>query len=113
VYPALSRASYARAVNSWVFDLIRGINLAVLLVSLGLEIWAFVHCAMQRADAFQAAETLKKGIWLALIGGTMLGSLLLWLVGVQFAMIAVIAALVYLLDIRARIRDVTSGGGRW
>lgn len=97
----------------WVDDVTGGINLAVLLASLALEGWAFVHCLLQRPDAFPAVGTLTKGVWLAIIAATVLASLVFSFLGTLFTLIAVIAALVYLLDIRPAIREITNGGGRW
>ncbi|GAA3395378.1 DUF2516 family protein [Cryptosporangium minutisporangium] len=100
-------------MGGWVGQVIGIINVVVLVVSLGLEAWAFVHALLQKAEAFPAVETLQKGVWLALIGGTMLASLLFYAFGMLFAMIALIAALVYLLDVRPRIREISGGGSRW
>ncbi len=98
---------------NWAFDLVSGINWVILFVSLGLEAWAFVHCAIQRQDAFGAVGTLSKGLWLALIGGTLLLSLVFFQIMPLFTLIALTAALVYLLDIRPAIREITNGGGSW
>jgi hypothetical protein len=100
-------------VNGWVGDVTSAINIVVLVVSLGLECWAFVHALLQKAEAFSAVETLQKGVWLALIGGTVVASLLFFAFNMLFAMIALIAALVYLLDVRPRIREISGGGSRW
>ncbi len=97
----------------WVGDVTGVINLLVLIVSLGVEVWAFVHCARQRSDAFSAVGTLSKPIWMAIIGGSALLALFFYSLGLVFAMIAVTAALVYLLDVRPAIREITNGGGRW
>jgi hypothetical protein len=100
-------------VGGWVGDVTYGINIVVLVVSLGLEGWAFFHALLQKAEAFPAVETLQKGVWLALIGGTVLASILFFAFKMIFAMIALIAALVYLLDVRPRIREISNGGSRW
>ena len=100
-------------MNGWVGDVTRAINIVVLVVSLGLECWAFGHTLLQKAEAFPAVETLQKGVWLALIGGTVLASILFFAFQMLFAMIALIAALVYLLDVRPRIREISGGGSRW
>ena len=49
---------------------VNGLSLIVLLACLVIEVWALIHCALQRADAFTAVGTLTKGLWLALLGGT-------------------------------------------
>jgi hypothetical protein len=89
------------------------INIVVLFACLGMQVCALVHCALQRNDAFNAIGTLSKGLWLALIGGTMLLAVVLISLGPTFTLISVTAALVYWLDVRPAIRDITSGGGNW
>src|SRR5688572_9774664 len=89
------------------------IGYVILFVCLAVELWALVHCALQRNDAFNAIGTLSKGLWLALIGGAILLSFVLQALGGTFTILAVTPALVYLLDIRPAIRDITSGGGNW
>jgi hypothetical protein len=91
------------------------IQLVILVAALVTEVVAFVSCLTQRPDAFQAISTLPKGMWLALLGGSMLVSLLLASpspVGI-FGMIALSAALVYLVDIRPALRDAVNGTGSW
>lgn len=90
------------------------INLVLLVVTLVVTLSAFIHCLLQRADAFPAIGTLPKGAWLAIIGVSMLLSLLFRSgpLGL-FSFIAVIAAAVYLLDVRPALRDATGGKGPW
>ena len=76
------------------------IQVGVLLASL----YCFVHAAIQRTDAFTAAEKLSKPIWLAIIGGTaIVGYLLTPPIG---SAIAACAVGVYLVDVRPRILEV-------
>jgi hypothetical protein len=98
---------------NWAQQVVYSIGLIIFVVSLGVEAWAFVHCAIQRPDAFGAVGTLSKGLWLALIGGTVLLSMVFFSLGMLFTLIAVTAALVYLLDVRPAIREITNGGGAW
>jgi hypothetical protein len=98
---------------NWAYQVVYVIELVILFISLGLEAWAFVHCALQRPDAFNAVGTLSKGLWLALIGGTLLLSLVFFAIMPLFTLIALTASLVYLLDIRPAIREITDGGGSW
>lgn len=93
----------------WVDEITGTIGLVILVLSLALEVWAFVHCALQRSDAFVALGTLSKGIWLLLIGGMVLLSFFFFILNSLFGLIALIAALVYLLDIRPGLRDLLRG----
>ncbi len=95
---------------------IRGINLVLVVVALGLELFAFINCITQRAEAFPVVGSLPKGAWLAMTGGSVLLTLLFGqgggIVGL-FGMIALTVALVYVLDVRPALRDATEGPGGW
>lgn len=105
----------ATAATSWVFYVTGFIDWALLLLSLVLSLAAFINCLMQRADAFPAIGTLSKPAWLGLIGVTLLLALLLQYGGGLglFSLIAAGVALVYLLDVRPALRDVSGGRGPW
>ncbi|WP_091550988.1 DUF2516 family protein [Micromonospora pattaloongensis] len=90
------------------------IDLALLVFAVVVEGVAFVHCLTQRSDAFPAIGTLPKGGWLLILGLC----LLLTLVGgfgatSIFGLIGIAAALIYLLDVRIGLRDLTDGKGFW
>ncbi|HYN97859.1 MAG TPA: DUF2516 family protein [Pilimelia sp.] len=90
------------------------LNMLVLFTAVVLGAVAFVHCLTQRADAFPAIGTLPKGGWLALLGITVLLSLVTTRMGmIIFPLICIGAAMVYLLDVRAGLRDLTDGKGFW
>ncbi len=84
---------------------------ALYVALLTLEAVALVDAAMRKSAAFVAADKQTKKFWLILLGvGTLatlyfgpFGTFLLGLVGV-------VAASVYLLDVRPAVRGV--GGGR-
>lgn len=98
----------------FVWPIVDAIDWTLLIVALVVQVAAFVHCLLQRPDAFQAVGTLSKGLWLALLGGTMLLSLLFASGPTRiFGLIAIIAALVYLLDVRPAIRDLSGGSSSW
>jgi len=67
-------------------------------------LYAFVHAAMQRADAYTAADKLTKPVWLVILGVALLLTVVLQ--GVFGAMIAACAAGVYLVDVRPRLLEV-------
>ena len=82
-----------------------------------LGIFAAVDAMSRRSDAFAAADKQTKGTWagitvacavvlgLAVFGGAFAPQSLLWLAGLT-------GSLVYLLDVRPRLREVQRGG-RW
>ncbi|MCH9734679.1 MAG: DUF2516 family protein [Actinomycetia bacterium] len=75
------------------------LQIAVLLTA----VYAFVHAALQRPDAYTAAEKLTKPVWLVILGGGVLLALVLGILGVA---IAAIATGVYLVDVRPKILEV-------
>jgi hypothetical protein len=75
------------------------LQIAVLLTA----VYAFVHAAIQRPDAYTAAEKLTKPVWLVIIGGGVLLALVLPVMG---AVIAAVACGVYLVDVRPKILEI-------
>ena len=93
----------------WVLTVTQSISLAVFVVCLVVVVIAFAHCARQRSDAFTAVGSLSKGAWLLLIAGTALLSLFFAFLSTLFALIALAASLIYLLDVRPAIKDALNG----
>lgn len=103
--------------------IIRPVELAVFftlaLVALGLEVWALVDCVRHKAAAFEATGKRTKSFWLALTGGaTLVGVISLFSSGGifgtfgLFGLAAVVAASVYLADVRPAVKDAGRGGTR-
>ncbi len=76
---------------------------AVKIAVLVMAVYAFVHAAMQRSDAFTAADKLTKPVWLVILG---VGVLLLLVLDITGAAIAAVAAGVYLVDVRPKILEI-------
>lgn len=89
------------------------IELVLFIFALVIEGVALVHCLTQRADAFPAIGTLPKGAWLAILGISLLFTLLFFSGTLIFALIGVAAAAIYLLDVRVGLRDLSDGKGFW
>ncbi len=66
-------------------------------------VYAFVHAAMQRPDAYTAADKLTKPVWLVILG---VGVLLALVLGITGVAIAAVAAGVYLVDVRPKILEI-------
>lgn len=97
-------------------DVEKYVTLLILLVLLVIETVAFLNCLAQRADAFPVVGPLSKNAWVAILGGSVLVTLLCGLPyrGFSiFAMAAITAAAIYLLDVRPALRDATNGSGSW
>jgi 4-amino-4-deoxy-L-arabinose transferase-like glycosyltransferase len=82
-----------------------GYVLAVLQIAvLVTTVYAFVHAARQRPDAYTAADKLTKPVWLVILGvGVLLALVLSPPMG---AAIAAVAAGVYLVDVRPKILEI-------
>ena len=70
---------------------------------LAANIFAFVHAALQRPDAYTATDKLTKPAWLGILGVAALLSLVLGVTGMA---ISAVAAGVYLVDVRPRLLEV-------
>ena len=83
---------------------VAGLVLSVLSWAvLAAVVYAFVHAAIQRPDAYPAADKLTKPVWLGILGVSGLLSLVL---GVMGSVIAAVAAGVYLADVRPKLLEV-------
>jgi len=78
-------------------------------------LFAFVHALRQRSDAYSAADRKTKPIWMLITGGATVvmvlfefdgGGMILWLP-------ALVAVLVYLVDVRPKLIEVQRGGRNW
>ncbi len=67
-------------------------------------IYAFVHAAMQRSDAYTATGKLTKPVWLAILGVGVVLTLLLG--GVFGAAISACATGIYLVDVRPKLLEI-------
>jgi 4-amino-4-deoxy-L-arabinose transferase-like glycosyltransferase len=89
---------YACYVPPLVETVLRVLQVAVLVTA----VYAFVHAAMQRPDAYTAAEKLTKPVWLIILGV----AAALTLIGVFGMAIAACAAGIYLVDVRPKLLDI-------
>ncbi|MEU7008368.1 DUF2516 family protein [Streptomyces sp. NPDC046332] len=89
------------------FDL--GLSLVADLVFLGFAVVSFVFAAMAREDAYRAAEKQTKKFWLIILGINLVLNLVLDMFFLQIA--GVIAAIVFMVDVRPAIKQVSGGGG--
>ena len=82
--------------------------LVITLATLALGVFDFVDAAVRRSDAFVAASKLTKPAWLAITG---VSTVVLLFFGVIsfFGIPAIVALLVYLVDVRPAVREVSGG----
>jgi hypothetical protein len=83
----------------------------VRLACLVTAAWALIDCVIRPPQAFAAAGKLTKPAWLAITVGALL---FLWLFSPlhPFGIAGLVAAIVYLVDVRPAVREV-QGPGRW
>jgi hypothetical protein len=101
-----SHGPFAFIIQGWI-------DQGLWLVMLVVELVAFVNCLTQRAEAFPVVGNIPKGGWLLLTGGALFFTFFVGLLFPLIAMIAVAAALVFLLDVRPALRDAVDGHGSW
>jgi hypothetical protein len=79
----------------------------VFFVLLGVKVFAFVDALTRPTEAYVAAGKLTKPAWL-LILGLVVATAVLWpsVLGL-FSIIGIVAAFVYLLDVRPALVSVT------
>jgi len=94
-------------------DVVAYLNLLVLIFSLIIQAVALIHCLTQRGDGFQAIGTLPKGAWAAILAVCIVLTLLVSSAIGIFGLIGIAAALIYLLDVRPGLKDLSDGKGFW
>jgi hypothetical protein len=84
----------------------------VQLACLAVAAWSLIDCAIRPTAAFVAAGKLTKPAWLGITAAALFA---LWLFRPLslFGIAAIVAAIVYLVDVRPAVREVQGGGGRW
>ncbi|MFF5353770.1 DUF2516 family protein [Saccharopolyspora hirsuta] len=83
------------------------ILLVIWIAGIPVGVFAFVHAALQRPDAFTAVDKLSKVKWLAITGAAALLLILdsrgpygiIWIAGL-------VASLVYIVDVRPKVREI-------
>ncbi|MFF4168890.1 DUF2516 family protein [Streptomyces sp. NPDC001744] len=86
------------------------LSLVTFLVFTGFAVAALVFAAMAREDAYRAAEKQTKKFWLVVLGVNLALNLLLPMLFLQIA--GVIAAIVFMVDVRPALAQVSGGGRR-
>ena len=94
-------------------DVLRLVYLVLDAALLICAVWAFASCLRTRPDAFPAIGRSSKGLWAVLTGLSAV-----WAVGAVLtaaapmgiiAIAAIVITAVYLLDIRPKVIEITSG----
>ena len=87
----------------WVYS-------ALYYGALALTLWAFVDALVRPAAGYVAAGKLTKPGWAAITG--LSAAVVFWFTPMSFlGLPAVIAAIVYLVDVRPALRELGNGAG--
>ena len=101
-----------------VYPVIDAIMLALAIGGAVLGVWAVVDAGSRRPDAFAAADKQTKGTWSGITAACAVVAVLGLLVAGPFGVLgllwlaALVGDLVYLLDVRPKLREVQRGS-RW
>jgi hypothetical protein len=97
-------------VPAYAYDVSQVVNTVMLVLQVAVlvtAVYAFVHAALQRSDAYAAADKLTKPVWLVILGvAVALTSVLGFAFGVLGIAIAACAAGVYLVDVRPKLLEI-------
>ncbi|WP_447038885.1 DUF2516 family protein [Streptomyces sp. DSM 118878] len=84
------------------------------LLSLALILFsgfALIDAALRREDAYRAADKKTKPFWLVILGLAFVVNLIFNILSF-LPIIGLIATIVYMVDVRPALRQITGGGGR-
>jgi hypothetical protein len=90
-----------------IFALPSLILMMVSLVMFVLQAFAFVDAVTHRPDAYAAADKLSKNAWMIILGLGLVAHMLFWDPINLFNLAGIIAAIVYLVDVRPAIKSLT------
>ena len=90
------------AIPAWIY-------LIISLAMFGATAFAFIDSLQHKPDAYVAADKLTKNTWMIMLGLGVVAQMLFWASGPisLFHLAAIIAALVYLVDVRPTLRSLT------
>ncbi|WP_428953865.1 DUF2516 family protein [Streptomyces sp. cg35] len=80
------------------------------LAMLVIAVAAFVLAALAREDAYRAASKQTKPFWMIILGIAVAVNLLVPMLFLQLA--GLVASIVFFVDVRPALKQVTGGGGR-
>ena len=93
---------------------VQGLVYAVLFyAALALTVWAFADALIRPAAGYVAAGKLTKPGWAAILGLSVLVIVVFQTPLSFLGLPAVIAAVVYLVDVRPTVRGVQRGNSSW
>jgi hypothetical protein len=96
---------------SSIFEVQGLVSLVLGLAALAVQLWALIDAATARSDAFVAADKRTKVFWLAITGvAAAIGFVFFTNPFNLFSLAAIVAAGIYLSDVRPAVRAVRGRG---
>lgn len=80
---------------------------AVSLAMFIAQAFAFIDAISHRPDAYVAADKLTKNAWMIILGLGVAAHMLIWSPLSIFNLAGIVAALVYIVDVRPALRSLT------
>lgn len=90
-----------------IFQAQSAIMMVATLFVFVLQAWAFIDAVSHRPDAFVAGDKLTKTFWLIILGIALVAHMLLWEPFHLLNIAGAVAAIVYLVDVRPVLRQVS------
>lgn len=90
-----------------VFDFESGLLTVIALAMLAVKAFALIDAILRPAQAFPAVDKLTKPAWLLILGLALVTGILFPQPIGLFSLVGIIAALVYLVDVRPAVAEVT------
>lgn len=81
--------------------------MVISLVTFVAQAFAFVDSLTHRAEAYLAADKLTKQAWSIILGLAVVAHMVFWDPISLFNIAGIIASMVYLLDVRPTLRELT------
>ncbi|MFF8596780.1 DUF2516 family protein [Streptomyces sp. NPDC015220] len=82
------------------------------IILMALAAFGLFDAAFRREDAFRAADKQNKVFWLIILALALVVSYLFSILRFLPA-IGAVASIVYIVDVRPALKQVSGGGGRW
>ncbi len=93
------------------------VYLAIYWACIAMGAFALFDAARQRTDAYPAADRQTKQRWLLILGGGLAAQVIFPALGGGilsiFGLAGIVGSIVYLVDVRRRLSEVTRGGSGW
>jgi hypothetical protein len=101
----------AASVPFFAIPLVGLLELLQLVLFVVVDLIVFVHCLVQKKEAFTVVGSIPKVGWLAISGAGAVLTYLLYGIVPIIGFVVFTACVFYLLDVRVGLRD--AAGGHW